>query len=187
MTTLETETIPEGLDSPDESEEFADDAPYGYLKDGVTPRKKPGRKAGGSNSGGGGSSRSLSNLREPLIQRLIEYVGLPLAAMSPLAFSYWEMRAEKTADSLLIIAARSPRTKKWIERLVTGSATGDLGITGVGIVTAMMIDYGRVEPDNKFTHWLGLDDLYLELYGSFEAQRKAPDMERGLFAETSEN
>jgi hypothetical protein len=108
---------------------------------------------------------------------------MPLALASPLAYAYWEDRAERTADSLLVIAARSPRTRKWIERFVAGTSTGDLGITFVGVATAMMIDNGRVDPEGKIPHWLGLDSLYLELYETFDHEHSNPSNARGLLAE----
>lgn len=184
-----SEIPPEELPPPDDPDanpepEPTDEAPYGYKADG-TPKKRPGRKPGEGASGGTTprSSKSLASLREPLIQRLVEYGGAPLALASPLAFAYWEERAEHTADSLLVIAARSPRTRKWIERFVTGTSTGDLGITFAGVLTAMMVDNGKVDPQSRFPHWLGLDSLYLELYGSFEAEAQNPSNARGLFAE----
>jgi hypothetical protein len=178
---------PEEIEPPDREidpeNEVTEEAPYGYKADG-TPRKRPGRKAG---SGGGSSAggKSLQSLREPLIQRLVEYCGAPLAMASPLAYSYWEMRAEKTADSLLIIAARSKRTEKWIRRLITGSASGDLGITLAGVGTAFLIDTGKVDPGGKFPSWLGLDNLYIELYGAWDEASNDNCQARGLYAEVS--
>jgi hypothetical protein len=179
---------PDELEPPDaetgeQSEEATPEAPYGYKADG-TPRKRPGRKPG-SGGGGGGSpgSRSLASLREPLTQRLVEYCGAPLALASPLAYSYWELRAEKTADSLLIIAARSKRTEKWIRRLITGSAGGDLGITLAGVGTAFLVDTGKVDPGGKVPHFFGLDNLYVELYGAWEEGASDNGRSRGLYAE----
>lgn len=189
MAVTKSEAPPE-LDPPDDptinpDPDPGEAAPYGYKSDG-TPRAKPGRKAGSSSSGGTSRpSKSLASLREPLVQRLVEYGGMPLAMVSPLAFSYWESRAEQTADSLLVIAGRSPRTRKWLERFITGTSTGDLGITFVGVFTAMMVDNGRVDPQGKVPHWLGLDSLYLELYGSFEEASTNGDNARGLYAEVS--
>lgn len=182
---------PEELKPPDSEnentdEETSEEAPYGYKKDG-TPRKRPGRPVGGGGGGGGGAgTKSLQSLREPLIQRLTEYAGAPLALASPLAYDYWQARAEKTADSLLIIAARSPRTKKWIQRFITGSATGDIGITLAGVGTAFLIDSGKVDPQGKAAHWFGLDEMYVNLYGEYEHARGDNGQARGLYAEVIE-
>jgi hypothetical protein len=183
---IEKTTVPEDLEPPDNQPEDSpsEEAPYGYLADGVTPRKKPGRKPGsGGGSSGGGKSKSLSSLKEPLTQRLVEYCGAPLALASPLAFSYWEMRAEKTADALITIAARSPRTRKWIERLITGSATSDIGITLAGVGTAFLVDTGKVDPGGKIPSYFGLDNLYVELYGSWQEAASDNGRARGLYAE----
>lgn len=182
-TVIEQTDLPEDLPTAEPAgDEPSEEAPYGYKADG-TPRKKPGRPSGtpGRSSG----TRSLKNLKEPLTEKLVEYLGAPLALMSPLAYSYWEMRAEKTADALLVIATRSPRTRKWIERLIAGSATSDIGVTVVGLGTAMLIDAEKVSPEGRFQHWLGLDSLYVELYGEYIEQSANGDNARGLYAEVS--
>lgn len=165
----------------DADEETSEEAPYGYKADG-TPRKRPGRKPGSTNSGST-SSRGLENLREPLTQRLVEYMGAPLMMVSPIGAAVWEERADRTADAILVLARRSPRWRKWLERFVAGSAGGDIGITMVGVVTGIMVDNGRVSPEGKIARYYGIDDIYTELYGAYDAAQNGNGYARGLFAD----
>jgi len=184
--TIISSEAPEELDPPDTPpEETSEEAPYGYKADG-TPRKRPGRKPG---SGTGGttprSSKSLQSLREPLIQRLVEYIGGPIMLVSPIAAAVWEERVEKTADSILVLAARSARWRKWVERLIAGSAGGDLGLTLVGVATGVLVDTGRASPEGKVQHYFGIDRIYEELYGAYEEHSQNEENARGLYAEVS--
>lgn len=176
---------PDDIDPPDNPdatpEDATEEAPYGYKADG-TPRKRPGRKPGSTSSGG--TSKSLQGLREPLIQRLVEYFGGPLVFVSPIAAAVWEERAEKTADAILVLAARSNRWRKWVERLIAGSASGDLGITLVGVGAGILVDSGKLEPQGKIQSYFHIDQIYVELYGRYqEATTNGTVEERGLFAE----
>lgn len=183
MATIEQTTIPENLDPPDNEDDVSEEAPYGYKKDG-TPRKAPGRKPGSVGGGGGGSSRKID--KELLTTRLVEYFGGPLVLVSPIAAAVWEDRAERTADAIIVLASRSVRWKKWVERLLAGSAAGDLGITLVGVGTGLLVDTGRLEPTGKVASYYHIDQIYVELYGAYDASRNGSGVEeRGLFAEVS--
>jgi hypothetical protein len=182
--TIISTDLPEELDPPDNpGEEATEEAPYGYKADG-SPRKRPGRKPG---SGGGGGSKSLASMREPLIQRLVEYIGGPIMLISPIGAAVWEERVEKTADSILILAARSPRWRKWVERLIAGSAGGDLGLTFVGVGTGILVDTERLSPEGRLQHYFGIDRIYEDLYGAYVASQANGDNARGLYAEVSED
>jgi hypothetical protein len=193
--------LPPELDPPDnppeESVEETDDpkapygfnedgtpkAPYGYKKNGEPARRRG--RAKGSTGTSGGSSRGLASLREPLIQRLVEYVGGPIMMVSPIGAAVWEERVEATADSILVLAARSPRWRKWVERLIAGSAGGDLGLTFVGVATGILVDAERVSPEGRLQHFFGIDRIYEELYGAYTQARDDTTNARGLFAEVS--
>jgi hypothetical protein len=200
--TITKSEAPDDLDPPDSPEEEPQeetgnpDAPYGYESDGTTPKApygyrkdgKPAKKRGrakGSTGTSGGSSRSLAGLREPLIQRLVEYIGGPIMLVSPIAAAVWDDRVEQTADSILVLAARSPRWKKWVERLIAGSAGGDLGITFVGVATGILVDTGRLSPEGKVQDFFKINQIYAELYGAYQTARETGDNARGLYAEVS--
>lgn len=203
-----TETViiqseaPDELDPPDSEteplEETGDpDAPYGYESDGTTPKApygfrkdgKPAKKRGrakGSTGSTGGSSRGLSGLREPLIERLTDYIGGPIMLVSPIGAEVWNQRAEKTADAILILAARSPRWRKWVERLIAGSAGSDIGLTIVGVATGILVDSEKIEPNGRIQHYFGIDSIYVELYGEYISGRDDAGNARGLYAEVME-
>lgn len=179
-----TELVETPVDLETEPEEPSEEAPYGYKADG-TPRAKPGRKSGSGGGTGGAtrrSSASLQSLREPLIERLVDYGAIPLAMTSPIAAAVWEDRAEKTADAILVLAGRSKRWRKWVERFVAGTAAGDLGITFAGVFAGMLVDAGRMSPNGKMAHYYGIDEIYEELYGAY-VEGQNGDEARGLYAE----
>lgn len=200
--TITKSEAPDDLDPPDnpteeEVEETGDpDAPYGYESDGTTPKapygyKKDGKpakrrgRAKGSTGTGGGSNRSLNSLREPLVNRLMDYLGGPLMLVSPIAAAVWEDRVEQTADAILILAARSARWKKWVERLIAGSAGSDLGITLVGVATGILVDTGSISPEGKVQSFFKIDQIYVELYGTYQEAQSNGENARGLYAEVS--
>jgi hypothetical protein len=200
--TIHKSEAPDELDPPDnpdvEVEETEDpDAPYGFESDGTTPKapygykkdgkpaKRRGRAKGSTGSTSGSSSKSLQALKQPLITRLVEYIGGPMMLVSPIAAAVWEDRVEQTADSILILAARSPRWRKWVERLIAGSAGGDLGITFVGVATGILVDTGRLTPDGKVQDFFHIGEIYADLYGAYQGAQNDADNARGLYAEVS--
>lgn len=167
MATIEQTEIDEGqweevTPADDPHGYWAMEAPYGRFKSGK-PRKTP---PGG---GGGGTTRipgkSLSSLKEPLADRMVEYLGPPLAILSPLSVAVLDDRAEKTADALISIAVRRPRVRKMIERFIEGSSTFDLGATVVGLGVAIQVDHGRMEADANLARYFKIPELYRETYG----------------------
>ena len=179
---IEQTELPEDLPEPEATDEPTEEAPYGYKSDG-TPRKKPGRPSGGGGGSGKGSGGKIN--KEQLTTRLVEYFGGPLVFVSPIAAAIWEERAEKTADAIIVLAARSPRWRKWVQRLLTGSAAGDLSITMVGVGTGILVDTGRLEPDGKMARYYNIPQIYTELYGAYESAQQNGAEQRGLFAEVS--
>lgn len=141
-----------------------DEAPYGRKKDG-TPKKRPGRQPG---SGGGSTTtrRSSSNekLKEQLADRLVEYFGPPIGAVSPLALAVLDDRAGKTANGLVSLAAKRPRVKKAIDALIEGSSSLDVLLTGVGIMVAIGVDVRRVDIDSMPSRYFKIPNLAEETY-----------------------
>lgn len=163
MEITRSEVPPEDEQRDNEDEE----APWGRKADG-TPRKKPGRRQGSTNTGGGGR-KSLSSLQEPLADRLVEYFGPPIGMISPLAVAVLDDRAEKTAAGLLALAARRPRVRKMIDRLLEGSATADVGLTVVGMAVAIGVDHQRFDIEGKPSRYFKIDRLAEEVYSDTTA------------------
>lgn len=178
---IEQSELPDNLPLTEDTDEPSEEAPYGYKADG-TPRKRPGRPKG-STGGGGGSGGKID--KELLTTRLVEYFGGPLVFVSPIAAAVWEERAEKTADAIIVLAKRSARWQKWVQRLLTGSAAGDLGITLVGVGTGFLVDMEKLAPDSRVATFYGIPAIYAELYGAYQAAQNNGAEARGLYAEVS--
>jgi hypothetical protein len=116
---------------------------------------------------------------------LVEYIGAPIMLVSPIGAAVWEDRVDRTTDAILLLAARSPRWRKWVERLIAGSAGGDLGITLVGVATGMLVDMERIAPTGKTARYFHIDEIYAELYGPYVEGSNNPENARGLLAEVS--
>lgn len=156
---LEKTTV---TDEEETQDEVTEEAPYGYKADG-TPRKRPGRPPG---SGGYTKKSSFSDTeKEKLADRFVEYLGPPISFASPLAFAVLEDRADKTATALIQLAKTRPRVAKFIRGMIEGSATVDIALTGVGMLTAIGVDIQRIRPDSMVSHYFKIDDFYVELYG----------------------
>jgi hypothetical protein len=180
--------MPELVQTPIEPEvenQDSEDAPYGYKADG-TPRKRPGRKPGvGGGSTGGGRKKNFDSLKEPLADRLVEYLGPPIGVVSPLGLAVFEQRADKTASALCQLAATRPRIARMIQGMIAGSSSVDLVLTGVALITAIGVDMHRIQPETMVSHYFGIDRLYYELYenaeqngnGDFRAQSRRSTIE----------
>lgn len=172
---LDTGTLP-GLDGNpgDDNDGGIDPAPYGYKADG-TPRKRPGRKAGGG-------TVSLSKLEPELAEKLVQYIGLPMTVVSPLAAGVIDARAEVTAKSLVRLADTSPRFRRALEAFVKGSAVSDLGLTAVAVIVAVRADRTNQTPEEMgmVARYFDIDEIYLQVYGEPEMQNGQPPMVRSM-------
>ena len=139
------------------------EAPYGRNKDG-TPSKKRGRAAGSANTGGGTTKRRATGVgmsEEQLAQWIVE-MSIPVAFLSPLAACVIDDRAERTAKALLTLANNSPRFAKALRSATSGAAYIELVMLPIGIMTAVMVDYGRLEPEAFLSKKYGIDKHYYE-------------------------
>jgi hypothetical protein len=183
MATLEKSSLPPPAEK--EGEEVDEDAPYGYKADG-TPKKRPGRPAGasgGTRKATGTSVAKLKELKEPLAERLVEYLGPPIGFASPLALGVLDDRADKTADALINLAIKRPRIRKIVEGLVEGSSTVDLALTAVGIMVAISVDMQRSRPDTMVANYFDIPRIWEETYGEEVQQRQDIANAQGLMNE----
>lgn len=109
----------------------------------------------------------LAQLEEPLAEKLVEYIGVPMAVVSPLAAGVIDHRADKTAKALIALAKSSPRFRKALETFVTGSNVADLGFTVVAVLMAIRIDKQNLTPDEMgmAAMYLQIDDVWRVVYG----------------------
>lgn len=169
---LEKTTVSDDTEKEDETTE---EAPYGYKADG-TPKKRPGRPAG---SGGYTRKAAFSDTeKDKLADRFVEYLGPPVSFASPLAFAVLEDRAEKTANALIQLAKTRPRVAKFIRGMIEGSATVDIALTGVGMLTAIGVEIQRIRPDSMVSHYFKIDDFYVQMYGEMAENIRNGTVER---------
>lgn len=160
-------------------------APYGYLADGVTPRKKPGRKPG---SGGGSTSTGVraasdERLGKRISDELVE-LSAPMALVSPMAMVHVERRADRTGVALVSISKKYPRVRLAIDSYFNSVAYKDLVIFVTGIPIAFMFDYGILQPESKVGIPWNMNEIWHECYDEGGTEGKpnyAP--KRGLAAD----
>ena len=171
---LDTGTLP-GLDGNpgDDKDGSIDPAPYGYNKDG-TPKRKPGRKPGGT--------VSLSKMEPELADKLVQYIGLPMTVISPLAAGVIDARAEVTAKSLVRLAETSPRFRKALEAFVKGSAVSDVGLTAIAVIVAVRVDRTNQTPEDMgmVARYFDIDEIYLQVYGQPKNRNGSEPMVRNM-------
>jgi len=178
---LDTGSLPNLDANPGDVEDGGiDPAPYGYKADG-TPKKRPGRRAGGS--------VSLTKLEPELADKLVQYIGLPMTVVSPLAAGVIDARAEVTAKSLVRLADTSPRFRRALEAFVKGSAVSDVGLTAVAVIVAIRVDRTNQTPEDMgmVARYFDIDEIYLQVYGN-EYQRNGREpvvKSMGLMGEVS--
>ena len=170
---LDTGSLPNLEGNAGDDDGSIDPAPYGYKADG-TPKKRPGRRAGGSTS--------LSKLEPELADKLVEYIGLPMTVISPLAAGVIDARAEKTSKALIRLADTSPRFRKALEAFVKGSAVSDLGLTAVAVIVAVRVDRTNQTPDEMgmVARYFDIDEIYYQVYPETENTNGHEPMVRSM-------
>lgn len=170
---LDTGTLPNLEGNAGDDDGGIDPAPYGYKADG-TPKKRPGRPKGGT--------VSLNKLEPELADKLVQYIGLPMTVVSPLAAGVIDARAEVTAKSLVRLAETSPRFRRALEAFVKGSAVSDVGLTAVAVIVAIRVDRTNQTPEDMgmVARYFDIDEIYLQVYGQPEQRNGAEPMVRNM-------
>lgn len=159
---LDTGSLP-GLDENEgDIPSPSDPAPYGYKADG-TPKKRPGRPRGSTGP-------SLSKLEPELADKVVEYIGLPMTVISPLAAGVIDARSEKISKSCIRLAETSPRFRRALEAFVKGSSVSDLGLSALAVIVAIRVDRANQTPDEMgmVARYFDIDEIYLAVYGEPE-------------------
>lgn len=108
----------------------------------------------------------LEKMEPELADKLVEYIGLPISVVSPLAAGVIDHRAERTAKSLVRLAETSPRFRKALESFVKGSTVSDLGLTAVAVIVAVRVDMSNQTPDDMgmVARYFDIDEIYYQVY-----------------------
>jgi hypothetical protein len=170
---LDTGTLPNLEGNAGDDDGGIDPAPYGYKADG-TPKKRPGRPKGGT--------VNLNKMEPELADKLVQYIGLPMTVVSPLAAGVIDARAEVTAKSLVRLAETSPRFRRALEAFVKGSAVSDVGLTAVAVIVAIRVDRTNQTPEDMgmVARYFDIDEIYLQVYGEQENRNGSEPMVKSM-------
>ncbi len=154
---------------------------------------------GGSSAGGTGKRRgrppgstnktSLDSLEKRLTEKLLEEIVVPVSFASPLAAANIEARAERTAKAAMRLAAKNPKVRKGIERIVDGSDVFTVAMFPLTTAICVMVDWGMMAPTSAPARASGVpvlwDTVYSEEDMPAENNGHSSPMRRGLYAEVS--
>ena len=146
------------------------------------PPKRRGRPPGTKNK-----PKIPENLAKELDEKLIEFLGLPVSFVSPIAAEVLNQRRERTVKAIVTIASKNPQFAKALATFLEGSAYFDLIGTVVGMGIGFAVDHGQIEPTAMPAVVFHIDEIVMEIYPPEKAQQNGngtpmvPD--RGLLGE----
>lgn len=114
----------------------------------------------------------LEKMEPELADKLVEYIGLPISVVSPLAAGVIDARSEKTAKSLIRLAETSPRFRKALEAFIAGSTATDLGLTAIAVIVAVRVDLSNQTPDEMgmVARYFDIDEIYYQVYPDYREE-----------------
>lgn len=117
------------------------------------PRKR-GRPKGSTNSS------SLVTLEKRLTEKLLEEMVVPVAFVSPLAAANIERRAERTAKAAVRLAAKNPKVKKGLEKIIDGSDVFTVAMFPISTAICVMVDWGMMPPLAPPSRAMGVPQIW---------------------------
>jgi hypothetical protein len=143
---------PDDIDSPND----ADGAPKRTRK----PRSDKGQPRGTRASGGRPSRASTSKrLADDLLQPWA-VIAAGCSMTAPTVAGVMIERGEKTVDSIVKIAEKHPRMMKALQKASEVGAFAELFQTGLQMVIAAGMDFGRIPADSPIGALTGVADIY---------------------------
>lgn len=142
--------------------EPANDAPE---DEAPTRTRKPRSDKGKPRSTGGRPSRasSLKKLADDLLEPWAMLAAGASMTMPTLA-GVMISRGERTADAIVKIAEKHPRMLKALQKGAEMSAFSELAQTGLQMVIAAGMDFGRIPPDSPMGMMTGVSDIYAQTH-----------------------
>lgn len=122
------------------------------------PKRKRGRPKGSTNTS------SLASLERRLADKLLEEMVVPLAFVSPLAAENVVARAERTAKAATRLAAKNPKVRKGIERIIDGSDVFTVAMFPLSTAICVMVDWGMMPPLAAPARAVGVPRLWEEAH-----------------------
>lgn len=137
--------------------------------------KRRGRPPGSKNRTS--STTSLAQLEERLRDKLLEEMVVPIAFVSPLAAANVEMRAERTAKAAIRLAAKNPKVKKGIEKIIDGSDVFTVAMFPLSTAVCVMVDWGMMPPLSPPARAVGVPRLWPEAHPEYPLEQLLADGE----------
>lgn len=142
-------------------------------------RRGPGRPKGSTNR------VNTDALGQQLHDKLIEEFLIPVAMASPLAAANIEARAEKTSKAVARLAAKNPKVRKAVQRMIEGSDVVTVIAFPISTAICVMVDMGMMGATAIPAKAVGVPRLWDEVYDEpiDEAGPDYSNARRGLLAE----
>lgn len=164
-------------------------SPGADSEDKPTPKRR-GRPPGSKNR----TSVSLEKLEENLKDKLLEELVVPIAFVSPLAAANVEARAERTAKAAARLAAKNPKVRKGIEKMLEGSDVFTLVMFPLSTAICAMVDFDMLPALSPPARAVSVPRLHEEVYGEPPRREESSTMNgshsgaaRGLYAELNDD
>lgn len=146
---------------------------------GGTPKRR-GRPPGSTNK------TSLDTLEKRLTEKLLEEIVVPVSFASPLAAANIEARAERTAKAAMRLAAKNPKVRRGIEKIVDGSDVFTVAMFPLTTAVCVMVDWGMMPPTSAPARAVGVPMLWETVYSEEDMPNGTNGhgtMKRGLLAD----
>lgn len=138
------------------------------------PARRRGRPPGSKNRSKG---ESLESLEGRLKEKLLEEMVVPIAFVSPLAAANIEARAERTAKAAIRLAAKNPKVKKGIEKIIDGSDVFTVAMFPLSTAVCVMVDWGMLPPLSPPARAIGVPRLWDDAHPEYPLAQAIADAE----------
>lgn len=129
-------------------------------------RSDKGKPRGPRGSGTGGRPSGAAKSRALADDLLVPYAMMAagLSMTAPTVAATLIKRGEKTVDALVKIAEKYPRMMKALQAGAKMGPAVELAETGVQVLIAAAVDFGRMPPEHPFAWNLGVTETYAETH-----------------------
>lgn len=125
--------------------------------------RKPRSDKGQPRAARGTRTSSTRSLADSLLQPYA-MLASGLGFVAPTVTAVLLSRGEKTVDAFVEIAKRHPRMLAALKKAsVMGPAT-ELATTGIQVVIAAALDFGRLPVDHPLAFSMGITELYMQVH-----------------------
>lgn len=130
------------------------------------PRSDKGQPRGTRTGGGRTTNKQLAD--DLLAPWALLAQGMTFT--SPTASAVMLQRGEAATKALVSIASKNPKMLAALKKTTTVGPAVTLGRTGIEIVTALLLDVGRIPPEHHLATLFGVTDLYYQVHPEAQQQ-----------------